>query len=202
LQAALAKLRGARVLRARAMTGRLMQLGAPIAYADVEALADGDTVGRPHIARALVDCGFVDSVAEAFSRYLGHGRPAFVARARLSVDQALGLVTRTGGVAVLAHPTPVEDPLSDPKRLRMLLPSLIQAGLGGLECYYPGYTARVVRWLESLARHFELVATGGSDFHGPWRRDRGLGSAGVPEQCWSHLRAAARQQAPLLPAAA
>ena len=91
---------------------------------------------------------------------------------------------------MLAHPVPNGNPYSDPLRLRSFLPGLVEAGLGGLECYYWRYTRRVNRWLEALAWHHRLVPSGGSDYHGPWRANR-LGAVEVPEGTVERLRAAA-----------
>jgi 3',5'-nucleoside bisphosphate phosphatase len=184
-------IRAARQTRARAMVDRLRALDATITYADVDALAAGGAVGRPHVARALVDSRFVPDIATAFRLYIGRGGPAYADRYRLGAADACRAVRAAGGVPVLAHPVPPANPWSDPLHLRTFLPPLVEAGLGGLECYYPGYTARVKRWLEALAWHFKLVPTGGSDFHGPWRNDREVGMVDLPADTLDRLRSAA-----------
>jgi predicted metal-dependent phosphoesterase TrpH len=173
------------------MVACLRELGAPVSYEQVADLSGGGSIGRPHVARALVDVGFVQDARIAFRDYIGRGCPAFAERYRLTAKQACRAVRAAGGVPVVAHPVPPPNPWSDPKGLRRFLPSLVDAGLGGLECYYPGYSPRVIRWLETLAWHFGLVPTGGSDYHGPWRADRRIGCVRVPQDVPERLRAAA-----------
>lgn len=181
----------ARRERAREMVRRLRLLGADVTYDQVEAIAGSGAVGRPHVARALVAAGFVPDVPAAFRSYIGRGGPAYADRYRLSPADACRRVRAAGGVPGLAHPVPPDRPYSDPKRLRFFLVPLVEAGLGALECYYPGYTARVSRWLVALADYFGLVPTGGSDFHGPGRPERELGSVDVPAGTVERLAAAA-----------
>ncbi len=161
--------------RAARMVDSLQDLGADIDLARVRDLAPGGLITRPHVAQALVEAGFVADRSEAFRRYIGQGRPAYVPRAKLSPEDACALLRAAGGVPVLAHPVPPYRAFADPKGLRRLLPRLKAAGLGGLECHYPGYSAPTVRWLVVLADHFGLVPTGGSDFHGSWRPRNPLG---------------------------
>ncbi|MBK6768460.1 MAG: PHP domain-containing protein [Ardenticatenales bacterium] len=190
-QSLLETIRAHRHVRAVAIVERLRAAGAPLAIDDVLALSDGGAIGRPHVARALVAIGWAEDVSDAFNRFLGTGRPAHVGRYRLSPAEACAAIRAAGGVPVLAHPTPPGNPWSDPKRLRTMLGPLADAGLGGLECYYTGYTARVNRWLAVLADHFGLVPSGGSDFHGPHRPRSVLGAVRVPEDTVERLRAAA-----------
>ncbi|MCB0216550.1 MAG: PHP domain-containing protein [Caldilineae bacterium] len=190
LREILGRMREARVERAREMVDRLRRLGAELDYAAVAELAGSGVVTRPHVAHAMVASGFVLDVDEAFRRYIARGRPAFVDRYRLTPPAACELIRAAGGVPVLAHPVPNGNPYSDPLRLRSFLPGLVEAGLGGLECYYWRYTRRVNRWLEALAWHHRLVPSGGSDYHGPWRANR-LGAVEVPEGTVERLRAAA-----------
>jgi hypothetical protein len=191
LQALLATIRDERATRATVMVQRLRALGSGITDADVLAIAGEGSIGRPHVAQALVAEGFVSTVGEAFHRYIGDGGPAHAARYKLAPEEACRVIRRAGGVPALAHPVPPGDPYSDPKRLRSFLPSLVAAGLGGLECYYSGYTAKVCRWLDALAWHFKLVPTGGSDYHGPWRPDRPLGGVDLPPDTVDRLLAEA-----------
>lgn len=190
-QALLGSIRDHRRERAVAIVDRLRAAGAPIHMDDVFALSDGGAIGRPHVARALVAAGWAEDVGDAFGRYLGRGRSAHVPRHRQSPAEACAAIRGAGGVPVLAHPTPPSNPWSDPKRLRTMLGPLADAGLGGLECYYTGYTARVSRWLVVLAEHFGLVPSGGSDFHGPHRPHGVLGGVRVPADTVERLREAA-----------
>lgn len=195
LQALLVQIREARRERAARMVAGLRTLGAPIDMDAVLALAgDADSIGRPHLARALAATGFVASIDEAFRRYIGRGGPAFVPRYKLAPEEACRIIRAAGGVPSVAHPVPPGNPLSDPKRLRHFLPPLVEAGLGGLECYYFRYTRRVNRWLAALAEHFGLVPTGGTDYHGPWRANPPPGGVEVPPETVERLRAAAGQR--------
>ena len=193
LRALLEHLQVHRAERGRQMVERLRSMGAPVTWGHVEERATGGTVARPHVARALVQVGFVESVREAFDRYLGTGCPAYVGGYPLSPAEACRSVRAAGGVPVLAHPVPPDRPYSDPRRLRWFLPPLVEAGLGGLECYYPGYTSRVSRWLCALADFFGLVPTGGSDFHGADRPANALGSVAIPADTVERLERAARK---------
>jgi 3',5'-nucleoside bisphosphate phosphatase len=191
LQGLLTAIRDVRVNRARRMVEKLQAMGSVITYDDVLAYAGAGAVGRPHVAQALVAEGFVADVGEAFQRYIGNGGPAYAPRYKLGPADACRAIRAAGGVPSLAHPVPPNDPYSDPKRLRAFLPELVAAGLGGLECYYSGYTVKVNRWLEALAWYFKLVPTGGSDFHGAWRPDKPLAGVAVPADTVARLRAAA-----------
>jgi len=186
----LATIRAARKTRARKMVDRLQGLGAAVTMGDVEAIAGGGSLGRPHVAKALVANGFVPDVGAAFDRYIGRDGPAYAERYVLTPAEACHAIRAADGVAVLAHPVPPTRPGADQGRLRRRLEELVDVGLGGLECYYSGYGARVTRWLEALAGHFGLVPTGGSDYHGPWRPDRDLGAVDVPADTLARLRAA------------
>jgi predicted metal-dependent phosphoesterase TrpH len=199
LQRLLSAIRAARDERAREMVAKLRALGSAITYEDVAALAGPAAIGRPHVAEVLLAQGFVASYGEAFRRYLGDGAPAHAPRYKLSAAEACQAVRAAGGLPSLAHPVPPDNPMSDPKRLRHYLPRLVEAGLGGLECYYPGYTVTVNRWLEALAWHFKLVPTGGSDHHGLRRADRPLGSVRLPADTLERIEAARRPGPPSPP---
>lgn len=159
LQTLLAKLRGARLQRARRMVEKLAALGLPLSWDRVQAIANGAAVGRPHVARALLEAGHVSSVQDAFSLYIGRHGPAYVERYRLTPAEAVALVRRLGGLPVLAHPSFVPN-------LPERLPQLVAAGLTGMEVWYTGYSPDTTSELSALARQYGLVETGGSDFHG------------------------------------
>lgn len=183
LAAFLAEQRAARDERARAMVRKLQAAGLTIEYERVLAEAGGGAVGRPHLARALAAARLVRSPQEAFARWIGVGGPAYVARSRLSPAQAVERIVAAGGVAVLAHPAGMLD-------LEGWVARLAAAGLGGLECYYPGYRGAISAALLALARRYGLVPTGGSDFHGPGHAGRpSLGSVWVPPGTPEALRA-------------
>ena len=156
----LRELRLGRTDRGRAMVERLGTLGLPLRWERVEQLAGG-SVGRPHIARAMVERGYVATVADAFEQYIGKGRPAYVDRPTLTPAESVELIHEAGGVAVVAHPLSPLIPDLDP-----FLRRLAAVGLDGLEVYYGDYTPAQVAELRAVARRHGLIATGGSDFHG------------------------------------
>jgi hypothetical protein len=190
LQALLARIRAARVERARTMVEKLQNAGAEITYAQVEAIAGNGSVGRPHVAQALVDSGFVPDVRTAFGDWIGTKGPAYADRFRLEPEEAVAVIRRAGGVPTLAHPVPPSRSGQDDGVTRRFVERLANAGLGGLECYYSGYTSSVSGWLNVLATHFGLVPTGGSDFHGPRAPERVLGAVDVPHDTLERLHAA------------
>ena len=187
LQSVLGQLREGRLQRARAMVNRLTAMGLPLDWGRVMEIAgEGSSVGRPHVAQALVERGYAVSTADAFARYIGKGRPAHIERFKLAPAQAIALIREAGGVAVLAHPLQLMD----------VVPELVGAGLAGLEAYYPGYSARETGFLLDLAARYGLLVTGGSDFHGggvlPESR---LGGVEVPAGVLEALRHRALERA-------
>ena len=169
--------------RVRRMAARLGELGVPIDPDEVLALVREGSAGRPHVAQAMVKRGHVKSVREAFDKYLASGRPAYVPRAKLTPEAAVRLIRKAGGVPVLAHPG-----LSGRDEL---IPGLIAAGLMGVECYYREHSAIQTAGYLQLCRDRDLVATGGSDFHGHAVRAGTLGVPAVPMTCWKALLARA-----------
>lgn len=173
LRAVLAERADERRSRAAAIVERLGSLGAAMTMDRVEALAGSGTIGRPHIARALVEAGHATDVGDAFERYLGTGRPAYVERPVLRPDRAIGEIHAAGGSAVLAHPLYSEG-YGD------FLPGLVECGLDGLEVVYPDHTAETRRSLSILASRYDLIETGGTDFHGDFgRTGKGLGETTI-----------------------
>ena len=159
--------------RGQAILTRLAEIGVPVDWARVMNFAQGDTIGRPHIAQALVEAGYVQTMTQAFESYIGDGRPAYVARQTFSPEEAIQLIHDAGGAAVLAHPVFVKD---FPAMVERLAP----AGLDGIEVFYPAHTPKIKVRARHLARQFDLVMTGGSDFHGPGVK-ADLGAALAPE---------------------
>ncbi len=172
----------------RERIGRIVQnldaAGIRITVQDVLERAGTGTVGRPHVARVLVDAGYAESVSDAFSRYLTRGKPGYALSEKITPEGAIRAINRAGGVAVLAHPWSTKDPAGAVARLA-------PAGLTGIECYYGEYTAEVHRELAALAADYGLIATGGSDFHGPGVKTSDLGGVLVPAESVDALRAAA-----------
>ncbi|UCG38726.1 MAG: PHP domain-containing protein [bacterium] len=168
----LAWLRGGRDDRNRIILKKLAELGCPLEMEKVAELAGGDSVGRPHIARAMMDRGYVASFQEAFDRYLGKGAAAYVDREKMTPERAIEKIRSAGGLPVLAHPQTLalgEAELSD------LLGHLASVGLAGVEVYYYSHSERETALYASLASKHNLLITGGSDFHGPGMIDTGLG---------------------------
>ena len=189
LQEATAAFRATREERARRMLDLLRAIGIDVPADLLPTPGPGMSIGRPHVARALISMGVVDSVDEAFARYLMAGRPAYVPRFRLAPERAVHLVLEAGGLPVLAHPRSAED-LDD------LLPRLLAVGLRGLEAFYGEYSNSERDALATMAAAHGLLATGGSDYHGPdGREGRDLASVALPEDAWNAMRAALRQTA-------
>jgi predicted metal-dependent phosphoesterase TrpH len=178
--------------RVHRMADRLAELGMPIDPERVFALVQEGSAGRPHVARVMVERGYVKTVREAFDRYLAAGRPGHVPRTKLTPEDAVRLLRRAAGVPVFAHPG-----LSDRDAL---IPSLVAAGLMGIECYYTEHSpARRGAYVE-LCRQHGLVATGGSDFHGPPVRAAVLGHPPVPLAVWEALQVKAAEARATRPA--
>jgi 3',5'-nucleoside bisphosphate phosphatase len=158
LAATLQKLRDSRRERARKMVAKLEELGMKIDWERVSELAQGGTIGRPHISKALFEKGHVDSEREAFNKYIGHNRPAYVERYKLLPEEVVRLILDAQGLPVLAHPADI-DGLDD------FVPRLKAAGLVGMEVYYKDYGSETVDRLAKLARKCDLITTGGTDYH-------------------------------------
>lgn len=181
-QAILRELREERVQRVYRMAERLGELGLPIDPQEVFARVKEGSAGRPHVAQVLVQRGYVKTVREAFDRYLKSGGPASVPRKKLSPQAAIDVIRRANGVAVFAHPG-----LSGKDEL---IPDLIRAGLQGLECYYHEHSSVQTATYLQLCREHRLVATGGSDYHGPHLgRSNHLGFPPVPSADYEALKA-------------
>jgi len=173
--------RAERVARVHRLTERLAELGMPVDPAEVLALVEEGSAGRPHVAQVMVRRGYVKSVREAFDRYLHAGGPASVPRRRLAPVDAVRVIRRAAGVPVLAHPG-----LADRDDL---IPDLVDAGLLGIESWYAEHSAQQTAHYLELCRRWDLVPTGGSDFHGPQTgRAITLGSLPLGMDVWERLR--------------
>ena len=163
------------------IAARLAELGMPIDPAEVFAIVKEGSPGRPHVAQVMVARGYVKSMREAFDRYLRTGGPAHVPRKRLTPLDAVEIIRRARGVPVIAHPgVGGKDEL---------IPELIAGGLMGIECYYAEHVpAQRAAYLDLCRRH-DLVATGGSDYHGAQTgRLNAPGTPAVPMASWEALR--------------
>ena len=161
LRRAVSDLSHKRLNRARLMVQRLAELDMPLDYEALRSTCAG-SVGRPHIARAMVAKGYVRDTNEAFERWIGSGCPAYVAGERLGMAEALPLMRRNGFIPVLAHPAELSK---DDTTLRMLLESWQDQGLMGVEVYHPSQMSRGFARLDAMVRRMGLLVTGGSDFH-------------------------------------
>lgn len=179
LREQLSQLQEQRLSRIERFCTRLTSLGLPLGMEDVLRHATGQSIGRPHIARAMIERGYVSSVGEAFERYLSGGRPAFVPREDVTPESSIALIHAAGGVAVLAHPYTTGSP---ERTIQRLLP----LGLDGMEVEYGVYDPVQRSYLRSLSERYKLIATGGSDYHGAEHREDaplGLGSVGLDVVC-------------------
>lgn len=162
--------RNGRRERLTKMVSRLNELGVDVSEEEVGRYATSDAPGRPHVAQALLDLGFVDTFDDAFRRYLACYAPAYVPKPRFAPTEAVALIRRAGGAPVLAHPGTLgrDD----------VIPELVDAGLVGIEVWHPKHSPSQVASYRRLARELGLVTTGGSDFHG---EPVGMATMGVPE---------------------
>lgn len=171
------RLRGFRETRHRrgyAIVERLRTLGIDVSAERVDQLAAGGAMGRPHVARALVEAGHVSSVAEAFDKFLGAGKPAYVEKERFRIAEAVSLIRAAGGVTSIAHPTLYPDH-------EHLVPQLLDSGIDAVEVLHPDVDALNRERYTNLARFRGKFTTGGSDDHGTVKTSETLGTIKVPE---------------------
>lgn len=190
LESFLADQREKRLARAHKIVERLEQSGVALSLDDVLAESRGAAVGRPHVARALVRRGCVEDLAAAFARYLGKGKPAFVAKQLPRVSEVTGLARRLGAVTAAAHLKELAT--------RGNLARLRAEGVDGVEVRHPAHGDELARTIEALAAELDLLPTGGSDWHGdedPRGERGGLGSVTIPDAWLGRLDsfAASRQ---------
>jgi predicted metal-dependent phosphoesterase TrpH len=191
LDRGLSDLRDMRQRRAQTIVDKLVALGVAVTFEDVLAQAKGGAVGRPHVARALVGDGWATDVRDAFDRYLGAGRPAYVAKEQLCMRDAIAMIHAAGGLAVLAHPGGAGS--------RERLTALMALGLDGVEVMHPGHSPSDTARLRTLSEQLGLIASGGSDWHGAAEGPRTIGMMQVPAE-WlarqdAHLAACGRAPA-------
>jgi len=191
-QTRLERLRATRLDRIHQILARLHTLNMEISLAEVEHVAGGGTIGRPHIAQLLIEKGYVKGMKEAFERFLGVRGTAYVRRVVPEAAEIMRWITDAGGIPILAHPyweglNADETVLSCRK--------LVEQGLRGLEVFYGAFSARQISLNLQLTRQFGLLVTGGSDFHGTFKPEisigKGRGSLNVPSNLIDHLREAA-----------
>jgi predicted metal-dependent phosphoesterase TrpH len=179
-----------RVRRIERVISQLNEAGYPVRLDEVMAEAHGGSIGRPHVARALIELGAATDMNDAFTRFLRRGTVGWAPRSPFSAEEAVGLLREHGAVPVLAHPFSTGDPVGTVARL-------IPAGLRGLEVHYGSYDHVQQAELARIAAEYGLLATGGSDYHGPrFREGRELGTVDVPVAAWERLLAAAGRSLP------
>ncbi len=154
---------------------RLNSLGFDITIEDVRLIAGDAQIGRPHIAKALIKKAYVKDFGEAFDKYLGKGKPAYVEKEKLTWEEAIELIRKHKGISVLAHPFTLELTDND---LKNLIYSMKTAGLSGMEVYYPEHAHEQTKLYKSIAGEAGLILTGGTDFH-THERGASLGDCGI-----------------------
>lgn len=178
----LAALAKDRVNRITNVVRLLNDAGYPIGMVAILAQADEGSIGRPHVARALIEIGAAADMNDAFSRFLKRGTVGWAPRSPFTAEEAVRMLLDNGAVPVLAHPFSTRDVEGTVKRL-------VLAGLRGLEVYYGEYDEAQQQELFRMAQRYGLALTGGSDFHGPrFREGRDLGTVSVPVAAWDHLQ--------------
>ena len=190
MQDELARLREDRAKRNERLVRRLQDLGLPVSFEELRALAGSSVVGRPHFAAVLVANGAAASVQDAFDRLLAKGAPGYVPKARIDFATFVASARGSGAVTVLAHPLSLG---LERAGLDGVVSELAEAGLAGMECYYSRYSPEERAGLAEMAKRHDLVATGGSDFHGRFKPDIsvgvGTGDLEVPDSALAELSA-------------
>ena len=176
----LEKFRHSRFNRGKKMVDKLSSLGIFVDWQRVQQIAGDGTIGRPHVAQAMLEKGYINKFEDAF-KYIGHDGPAYVPRDKMTPEEAVALIIRAKGLPVLAHPFTVKDPEAWAGKLK-------KVGLVGLEAYYKDNNPAQTEDMLKLAGKYELIATGGTDFHGlGTANDVMMGSVDVPEEAVEKL---------------
>jgi len=183
-------LRDRRRERAQRIVEKLKAAGVELSFGRIQEIAGGESIGRPHVAQALIEAGAVSSIGEAFGRFLSPGRPGYEDKDELTPAEAIQLIRSAGGVAVLAHPGTLK---LKGAALERCVKELMGYGLAGLEAIWSSHSAEQVRELKALAEKLGLLITGGSDFHGENKPDIQLGTGRknnvqVPDSVLAALR--------------
>jgi hypothetical protein len=172
-------LQKARAERNPKIVGRLNHLGIDVTYEEVVKVSGGGQVGRPHFAQLLFEKGYVNSIQEAFERFLKKGASAYVDKFRFTAKEAIHFINEANGLAVIAHPNTLG--MRGVSELENLLLRLIGDGLKGIEVYYPEHSSLEVAQYKVLAERYGLLMTGGTDYHGIEKNelDIGVGRGGM-----------------------
>lgn len=166
-------LQQARMERNLAIVEKLRGLGIPIELSEVKEAPEHGQIGRPHFAYTMVQKGFAQNIQDAFDRYLGKGRPAYVEKFRFSPEEAMHFIRKAGGITVLAHPFTLKQP--QPADFDAFIGELKREGLDGIEVYYPEHSDGQRKLYRDAAQKYGLVISGGSDFHGFNKDEADLG---------------------------
>jgi predicted metal-dependent phosphoesterase TrpH len=188
-QATLNTIRSGRLGRAYLMVQRLNEFGHAVSWDRVQAIAGGENIGRPHVARAMVEAGVVPTIKDAFTEeFILDGGRCYVQRVKISPAEAIGQIHSAGGVAVAAHPG--RTGLTDEE-----IAALVSWGLDGIEVFYPRHSkAETIRFTDLAGRH-DLLVTGGSDDHGDINEGRLMGRVRLPWVYVERLREAIAKRA-------
>ena len=171
------------------MIDKLKNLGFNVEWERVKQIAGDGSIGRPHIAQALLEKGYVSSFQEAFNKYIGWGCPAYAEREKIAPEEAVRLILRAGGLPVLAHPFTLKNP-------EPMISELKSNGLVGIEAHYNGYAPGEITKLLGWADKYGLTATGGTDYHGlNTGNEVEIGGVEVPMEAAERLIALAKQRA-------
>jgi predicted metal-dependent phosphoesterase TrpH len=185
--------------RGELMVEKLNSMGLEISWERVQEISDGGSIGRPHIAQALVEGGYIEFPKEAFDRYIGRDGPAYVGRPKLTPEDAIELLLKNGALPVMAHPTYSQtksdrDGVAD---LHETVRNLKEHGLVGIEVFYGDYTDEQVSYLKKIADELGIIPCGGSDYHASGNPDEPQpGTVGSPMSTVDRLRAI-KQETPV-----
>ena len=185
----LSMLRDSRNRRNPQILKLLSRLGMEIALDEVRNLSGNSQLGRPHIAQLMVEKGYVPSIDAAFDEYLGNGKPAYVDRFRFECEDTIKAILKARGIPVLAHPILLG--IKENETLEGMIAVLTEMGLKGIEVYYPEHTKNLIEYYSRLASHYNLLMTGGTDFHGDIKPEIkmgiGKGNFFVPYELYEKL---------------
>jgi predicted metal-dependent phosphoesterase TrpH len=178
----LSEIRNQRYERAEKIIAKLQLMGFIITFDEVQKLAQGNLIGRPHIARALCNKGYACSIEDAFRKFIDRGMPAYVPRYKFHPREAINLIRQVGGISILAHPGLIKD--------FNKIYEVIDMGVEGLEIYYPEHSSDKIMELDNLAEQNHLLITGGSDYHGPGNSENRskMGAAGADISIINRMR--------------
>ncbi len=171
-----------RYSRGKAIVAKLNEIGINLRMDTVTEIAGDASVGRPHLAEALLKEEYVQTFDEAFARYLGYHAPAYVPKKHLDVGEAVNLIHKIGGLSVLAHPGTLKHD--------KFIPDFVDMGLDGIEAYHSSYKKNVVEHYKKLAKKYGIFCSGGSDCHGPRKGSILIGSQKVPYSCLEKMKEA------------